>query len=85
MRPMKINPQADENQQADELAALLDALVASGSQHINLDIGDETKVRTINSTDCSGKLGACAIPNFDEEDPDFQKDEESEESDDGEL
>ena len=82
--PMKITPDdSDLNQQADELVALLDALAESGSQHINLDIGEQTKVQTVNSTECSPKLGACAVPNFDEEDPDFQ--EEDEESDNGEL
>ena len=50
------------DQQADEIVALLDALAASGSQHINLNVGEETKVQTINSTDCSGTPGACAIP-----------------------
>ena len=86
MKTMRNQPKSDDlEQQADELVQLLDALTASGSQHINLDVGEETKVRTVNSTECSGKLGACAIPNFDEEDPDFQKDEESEESDSGEL
>jgi len=84
--PMKITPDdSDLNQQADELVALLDALAESGSQHINLDIGEKTKVQTVNSTECNPQLGACAIPNFDEEDPDFQEDEESEEPDNGEL
>ncbi|MDE7093889.1 MAG: hypothetical protein K2O52_03140 [Oscillospiraceae bacterium] len=70
--PIK-NHNSDLNQQADEIVALLDNLVNSGSQHINLNIGEETKIQTVNSTDCSGKLGACAIPNFDddEEDEDF--------------
>ncbi|MBR6718933.1 MAG: hypothetical protein IKI77_11410 [Oscillospiraceae bacterium] len=52
----------------DELAALLDSLVSAGTQHINLEIGAETRVQTVNSTECS-KPGACAIPNmlFDED------------------
>ncbi|MDE5883897.1 MAG: hypothetical protein K2H29_02275 [Oscillospiraceae bacterium] len=60
----KQNPENSEisDQQADEIVALLDALAESGSQHINLNIGKETKIRTINSTDCSGTPGACAIP-----------------------
>lgn len=66
--PIKNHENSDLNQQADEIAELLDALVSSGSQHINLNIGEETKVQTVNSTDCSGKLGACAIPNFNEDD-----------------
>ncbi len=88
MNPKKktSNPDdSDLNQQADDLVALLDALAASGSQHINLDIGDETKVQTVNSTECNPKLGACAVQNFDDEDPDYQADEESEEPDNGEL
>ena len=49
--------------EADELAALIDSLVASGTQHIDLEIGTETRIRTVNSTECS-KPGACAIPNL---------------------
>lgn len=58
---------------ADELAALIDALVASGTQHIDLEIGTETRIRTVNSTDCS-KPGACAIPNLsaDPEDEEYE-------------
>ncbi len=67
-----MKPQNDAlDAQAEELAALLDALVESGSGHINLAVGEQTKIRTINSTDCSGKPGACAVPTFlDEEDDD---------------
>lgn len=67
-----MKPQNDAlDAQAEELAALLDALVESGSGHINLAVGEQTKIQTINSTDCSGKLGACAVPTFlDEEDDD---------------
>ena len=84
--PKITNPDdSDLNQQADDLVALLDALAASGSQHINLDIGEQTKVQTVNSTECNPKLGACAVQNFDDEDPDYQEDEESEDSDNGEL
>ncbi len=65
---MKQNePDKQLEQQAQELADMLDALVSSGSQHIHLDMGEETRVRTVNSTECSGKLGACAIPNFEED------------------
>ncbi|MDE6005840.1 MAG: hypothetical protein K2G88_10720 [Oscillospiraceae bacterium] len=66
--PSKNN--SDLNQQADEIVALLDSLVNSGSQHINLNIGEETKIQTVNSTDCSNKLGACAIPNFEDNEND---------------
>lgn len=66
-----MKPQNDAlDAQAEELAALLDALVESGSGHINLAVGEQTKIRTINSTDCSGKPGACAVPTFFEEDDD---------------
>ncbi len=72
------NPSLDA--QAEELADLLDALVSSGSAHINLEVGEQTKVQTINSTDCSGKLGACAVPTFMDED-DEETDESNEEED----
>lgn len=65
MKQMK----SHEEQQAEELAALLDRLFSAGSQHVNLEIGEETRIQTVNSTDCSGRPGACAIPNaeYDEE------------------
>lgn len=59
------NPVIPSDMDADELAELLDSLVASGSQHIQLSIGEETKVQTINSTDCC--TGACAIPTLGDE------------------
>ncbi|MBP5604365.1 MAG: hypothetical protein J6X60_02315 [Ruminiclostridium sp.] len=46
---------------ADELVDLIDNLMSSGSQHVNIDIGDVKKVRTVNSTDC-GKAGPCSLP-----------------------
>ena len=49
----------------DALAAMIDELMAAGSQQINLEIGEQTRIQTVNSTDCSGKPGACAVPNFD--------------------
>ncbi len=71
---MKPQNDPDLDAQAEELAALLDALVESGSGHINLAVGEQTKVQTINSTDCSGRLGACAVPTFfDEDDADSDK------------
>ena len=48
-------------QDPEELAAMLDALMASGTEHIRLAVGEETRVRTFRSTDCC-KNGACAIP-----------------------
>lgn len=77
-----MKPQNDPalDAQAEELAALLDALVEGGSGHINLEVGEQTKVRTINSTDCSGKLGACAVPTFmDEDEKDFDIQQEDNE------
>lgn len=53
----------NEEQQIEELAALLDNLFSSGTQHINLQIGEDTKIQTVNSTECNGKPGACSIPN----------------------
>ncbi len=69
---MKPNDQ-ELDAQAEELAAMLDALVESGSGHIHLQIGEETIVQTVNSTDCSGTPGACAVPTFsdDAEDDEF--------------
>ncbi|HBI85745.1 MAG TPA: hypothetical protein DDX71_05600 [Ruminococcus sp.] len=57
-------PEAD----ADELVALLDSLVASGTQHINLEIGAETRVQTVNSSACDPRKGPCAAPNYEQED-----------------
>lgn len=73
MRNQKTNPEDDLNQQADDLVALLDALAASGSQHIHLDIGEQTRIQTVNSTECNPKKGACAVPNFDQDDFDEEE------------
>ena len=54
----------------DALAALIDSLVASGTQHINLEIGEQTRVQTVNSTDCC-KPGACAQPTAEATDEDI--------------
>ena len=51
----------------DELAALIDSLIENGTQHINLEIGAETRVQTVNSMECS-RPGSCAIPNMPYED-----------------
>lgn len=60
---MPSNPEPD----IEELIAMIDGLMASGTQHINLEVGVETRVQTINSTEC-GKAGACSVPNFDPDD-----------------
>ena len=58
----KVMLMKNENEQAEELAAMLDELFASGTQHVNLQSGEQTVIHTVNSTECSPK-GACAIPN----------------------
>ena len=62
-------PQPD----ADALAAMLDELMAQGTQHINLTVGEQTRIQTVNSTEC-GPKGACAVPNFElnDEEPDAE-------------
>ena len=60
---MAVNdPKKPQEMDPEELVALLDELCATGTQHINLTVGEETTVQTLNSTECSGILGACAIP-----------------------
>ena len=59
-----IPAQAENLQDPDVLAEMIDRIFAGGTQHINLEIGEQTGIRTVNSTDCSGKPGACAVPNF---------------------
>ncbi|MCQ2417619.1 MAG: hypothetical protein MJ071_07385 [Oscillospiraceae bacterium] len=56
-----MNPSLDE----DELAALLDQLMSSGVQHVQLRVGEETRVQTINSQDCGMNNTPCCVPNFD--------------------
>ena len=48
----------------DELIAMIDRLIESGTQHINLEVGENTRIQTVNSTEC-GRDGACSVPNFD--------------------
>lgn len=71
--PDNVNMPQDAD--ADALIELLDRLCASGSQHIYLNIGEETRVQTVSSTECSPQLGPCAIPNLggepEEEDEEF--------------
>ena len=48
----------------DELADLIDKLMAQGSGHVNISSdkgGEGMKVDTVNSTDCGAK-GACMQP-----------------------
>ena len=47
----------------EELADLIDALMAQGSGHVNIKSGKgELTVNTVKSTDCSGTKGACCQP-----------------------
>jgi hypothetical protein len=67
---MKINnqnPSIPKDMDPDMLVELLDHLCETGSQHINLDIGEQTKVQTVNTTECNPQLGPCAVPNLGEE------------------
>lgn len=55
---------------AAALADLIDQLIDSGTQHITLETGEKTTIRTVHSTECSGQLGPCAVPNLGSSDPD---------------
>lgn len=55
---------------AEALADLIDHLIDCGTQHITLETGDKTMIRTVHSTDCSGKPGPCAVPNLGSSEPD---------------
>ncbi len=53
-----------EKEEINDLVAMLDSMMSSGTGHINVKVEDENGVpvvETTNSTDCSG-LGACAQP-----------------------
>ncbi|MBQ9696846.1 MAG: hypothetical protein IJV58_10550 [Oscillospiraceae bacterium] len=57
-------PVSDE--EIDALVGLLDGLCEAGSQHINLNTAaglDGARVQTVNSTECGGRPGPCAVPN----------------------
>ena len=77
MKPTDFRPQESD---ADELAALLDQLMESGTQHIRLTAGDRTVIRTVSSTDCSGVTGPCSVPNLGEDPADepLEPDDEKE-------
>ncbi|SFW41260.1 hypothetical protein [Ruminococcus flavefaciens] len=48
---------------AEELADLIDQLMAQGSGHVNIvGNGSELKVDTVKSTDICGTKGACCQP-----------------------
>ena len=49
---------------------MLDRLMSEGTQHVNLTVGEQTRVQTVNSTACNPAVGACAQPNADLDDED---------------
>ncbi len=57
----------------DELADLIDMLMAQGNGHVDI-ISDENgsgfKINTVKSTDCSGRKSACCQPTELDEDDD---------------
>ena len=61
---MNINPDIIKNaDNPEELADLIDALMAQGSGHVNIQSGNgRVTVNTVRSTDCSGIKGACCQP-----------------------
>lgn len=54
----------NENQQAVELADMIDRLMSSGTGHVNVKLGDngELNAHTVNSLDCSNGNMACGVP-----------------------
>ncbi len=60
-----INPEMlSPTDSPEELAELIDKLMAQGNGHVNIDIidgGNGLRVDTVNSRDC-GKKGACMQP-----------------------
>ena len=57
----------------DELADLIDQLMAQGSGHVNIvsqEDGNGLKVNTVKSTDVCGTKGACCQPTEDAVDAD---------------
>ena len=49
----------------EELADLIDKLMAQGSGHVNISVNGnspQVSVQTVKSTDCSGAKGACMQP-----------------------
>ena len=64
----------DEKITAANLADLIDSLMQQGSEHGNVDFGEESggiRINTHKSNDCSGKAGACCQPTELLDDEDF--------------
>lgn len=61
---MTENKKFADAKDAAELADLIDLLIEKGSGHINItaDESNEISVKTICSTECSGKNNACCQP-----------------------
>ncbi len=82
MKPDAVPPQKpDMPDDPDALAALIDELMSAGTQHLNLEAGSEMRIRTVNSTDCGGRPGACAVPNFAYNDEEPESEDDSGEDD----
>lgn len=71
---IQTEPVLPEDLSPEELADLIDSLMASGTQHLNLTAGAETRIQTVNSTDCCSG-GACSIPTLGEDDAADEKEE----------
>ena len=58
----------------DELANLIDRLMAQGNGHINITADENNNglsVSTVKSTDCTSKKGACCQPNETDDDDEY--------------
>ena len=66
----------DNNKQIDDLIKMLDAGMADGVGHVNVDVNDEIdgfkNVETLGCTDCSRSPLACSVPTLDEGLDDFR-------------
>ena len=53
------------NGEPEDLARVIDKLMSQGSGHLVIDLDEDDdgiKYSTTSTTDCGGKLGACAQP-----------------------
>lgn len=66
-------PDKFSTEKPDELADLIDRLMAQGNGHINITADENNEglmVSTVKSTDFAGKKGACCQPNEADDDDD---------------
>jgi len=60
----------DEKQMIDDLVKMLDAGMANGVGHVNVDFDDTSKqsknVQTMGCTDCSRTPLACSVPTLEQ-------------------